>query len=82
MKFLSILAPLALVSAAVALPAWNDWNGNCVTQAEADDIVNKFASILAHSNVNAANATAQALIADGFFEKSDSINLLAGFPVC
>ena len=90
MKFLSILAPLALASTAVALPNWRDWNGagpvcpesTCLTQADAEDIANKFASVLNHPDVNAANATAQALIADGFFEKSDSINMLAGHPVC
>jgi len=83
MKFLSLLAPLALVSTAFAAPSpggWNDWN-NALSQGDATDIVNKFITILSHSNVAAANATAQALIGDGFFEKSDSINILAGFPL-
>jgi hypothetical protein len=52
-----------------------------LTQADADDIVAKFISILDHPDVAAANATAQALIGPNFFEKSDSINMLAGHPV-
>jgi hypothetical protein len=90
MKLFSILAPLALASTVAAAPGWGDWHGgkpscptdNCLTQADADDIVSKFMSVLDHPDVSAANATAQALIADGFFEKSDSINMLAGHPVC
>lgn len=94
MKFLSILATLALASTAVALPKlganWRDWHGadpkcpesNCLTQIDADAIVSKFISILDHRDVATANATAQGLIADGFFEESDSINMLAGHPVC
>ncbi|KAK5467069.1 hypothetical protein LTS15_000039 [Exophiala xenobiotica] len=89
MKLFSILAPLALASTVAAAPGWGDWHGgkpscptdNCLTQADADDIVSKFMSVLDHPDVSAANATAQALIADGFFEKSDSINMLAGHPV-
>ncbi|KEF52448.1 uncharacterized protein A1O9_11689 [Exophiala aquamarina CBS 119918] len=81
MKFLSLLAHLTLVSTGFALPGgWNDWN-NALTQGDATDIVSKFITILSHSDVSVANATAQALIADNFFEKSDSINMLAGFPL-
>lgn len=81
MKFLSFVAPFALLSSALAVPGgWNDWN-NGLTQGDAADIVSKFTQILSHSDVKAANATAQALIGDGFFENSDSINVLAGFPV-
>jgi glycine cleavage system regulatory protein len=78
MKFFSLLAPLALVSSGLAFPVltWNSFS-----QGEAVDIVNKFTQILAHSNIAAANATAQALIANNFVEKSDSINILAGIPV-
>ena len=53
----------------------------CLTQTDADEIVAKFISLLEHPDVAAANATAQALIGDTFFEKSDSINMLAGHPV-
>ncbi|KIX03557.1 uncharacterized protein Z518_07110 [Rhinocladiella mackenziei CBS 650.93] len=89
MKFLSVLAPLALASTAAAMPRWRDWHGagpkcpesTCLTQVDAEDIVSKFASVLDHPDVAASNSTAQALIADGFFEKSDSINMLAGHPI-
>jgi hypothetical protein len=89
MKFSNILASVALASTATALPSWKDWHGarpswvgsGCLTQADADDIVAKFVSILDHPDVNASNATAQALIGPDFFEKSDSINMLAGHPV-
>ncbi|KAK5048678.1 hypothetical protein LTR84_005769 [Exophiala bonariae] len=81
MKFFSIAAPLALVSSVLAAPGgWNDWNTG-LTQGDALDIVSKFTQVLSHSDVKAANATAQALIGDGFFENSDSINILAGFPL-
>ena len=92
MKFSTVLASVAFASSALALPGnWNDWvkggplcppaNNQCLTQADADDIVAKFISLLDHPDVNAANATAQALIGPNFFEKSDSINMLAGHPV-
>ena len=93
MKFLSLcVAPLVLASTAAALPGnWHDWmnNNHCnnddnnsgLTQDEANDIIAKFTEILEHTDVDASNVTAQALLADGFFEKSDSINTLAGFPV-
>ena len=91
MKFSAIFAPLALASTVAAFPGWIDWHGkrpfcpqvqdSCLTQADADNIVAKFISILDHPDVTAANVTAQALIGPNFFEKSDSINMLAGHPV-
>lgn len=81
MKFFSLLAPLALVSTGLAFPGgWNNQNYG-LSQGDAVDIVSKFTQILSHSDVAAANATAQALIGEGFVEKSDSINILAGIPV-
>ncbi len=89
MQFLSILAPLALATTAVALPGWGDWHGHgpkcpestCLTQADAETVVDSFIAIIDHPDVAAANASAQKYLADSFFEKSDSINLLAGYPV-
>ncbi|KIX99590.1 uncharacterized protein Z520_04223 [Fonsecaea multimorphosa CBS 102226] len=89
MKFSSIVAPLLLASTVAAVPGWRDWHdagskcpqSTCLTQADADDIVAKFISILDHPDVAASNATAQALLGDNFFEKSDSINMLAGHPI-
>lgn len=53
----------------------------CLQQSDAEEIVNNFIAFLDHPDIPAANETAQALLAEGFFEKSDSINMLAGHPV-
>lgn len=92
MKFITAVASLALASAVSAAPSWADWApkscpevecpvDTCLQQSDAEDIVNKFISVLNHPDVEASNATAQALIGDDFFEESDSINMLAGHPV-
>ncbi|KAJ9601859.1 hypothetical protein H2200_013658 [Cladophialophora chaetospira] len=78
MKFSTLIAPFAFASVTVALPVMWPF---CLTQGDANDIVGKFITVLQHTNINAANATAQALIGPNFFEKSDSINMLAGKPV-
>lgn len=92
MKFFTTVASLALASAVTAAPSWADWThqdcpdvecpeDTCLQQSDAEDIVNKFIAVLNHPDVNAANATAQALLGDDFYEESDSINMLAGHPV-
>ncbi|KIV94232.1 hypothetical protein PV10_02019 [Exophiala mesophila] len=53
----------------------------CLQQSDAEDIVNNFIAFLDHPDIAAANVTAQALLAEGFYEKSDSINMLAGHPI-
>jgi hypothetical protein len=53
----------------------------CLQQADAEEAVAKFISIVDHPDVAKSNATAQAFLADTFFEESDSIDTLAGFPV-
>lgn len=53
----------------------------CLQQSDAEDIVNKFISVLNHPDVEVANAAAQELLGDDFFEDSDSINMLAGHQV-
>lgn len=80
MKFFGVLASLALATTTLAAPGWNDWN-SALTQKDAEDIVAKFSSVLTHADIPTANKTAQALIADGYTETSDSINILAGYPV-
>lgn len=86
MKFTLITSVLALVSAVVASPTWFDWNKwsnqKCISQDYADSIISKFISVLAHTNVATANATAQALFSDSYTEVSDSILSLEGLPVC
>lgn len=85
MKAFSFLGSLALLGAAVsgsALPKTRtaDWQ-NCLTQSEAESIVDQYTSILSHSDVTSANATAQALLDDNYTEISDSILSLEGQPV-
>ena len=80
MKFFGVLAPLVMATTALAAPGWGDRNG-ALSQRDAEDIVAKFSSILTHADIPTANKTAQALIAEGYTETSDSINILAGFPV-
>lgn len=92
MRFSFVAATLALASSALAGPlaardnSWGNWgNGNCasncLSQATAESIVNQYISILAHTDATAANATAQALLADDYQEISDSILSLEGQPV-
>ncbi|KIW37981.1 uncharacterized protein PV06_09958 [Exophiala oligosperma] len=85
MKAFSFLGSLALLGAAVsgsALPKTRtaDWQ-NCLTQSEAESIVDQYTSILSHSDVTSANATAQALLDDNYTEISDSILSLEGQPL-
>ncbi|KIX06761.1 uncharacterized protein Z518_04737 [Rhinocladiella mackenziei CBS 650.93] len=53
----------------------------CLEQSDAEDIIDEFISILEHSDIIEANATAQALLSDDFYEESDSINILSGEPL-
>lgn len=80
MKLLSTIIQLstAVYAAAAVLP-----RNNCggLSQAFAEDVVAKFITILNHPDPVAANATAQALLADGYTEISDSILSLEGQPV-
>lgn len=82
MKFSYILSAFALTSTAFAAPtvARRDWS-NCIAQSTAEDLVNGYISILAHTDVATANATAQKILADDYQEISDSILSLEGQPV-
>lgn len=82
MKFTTIAAAtLALATSAFAAPSsWGSWP-NCLAQSEAESIVNQYISVLAHSNVQTANATAQALLTNDYQEISDSILSLEGQAV-
>lgn len=90
MKFSLIAATFTLASAVTAAPtlgSWTDWlNGGsnkqkCLTQDAANAVIGKFISVLQHTNVAAANATAQALFSNDYTEVSDSILSLEGQPV-
>ncbi|KAI1630154.1 hypothetical protein EDD37DRAFT_83880 [Exophiala viscosa] len=84
MKFSSIIAPLALASSVTATAIrnrdWSDWQ-NCLSQTQAETIVNQYASILTHSDPTTANTTAQALLDVNYTEISDSILSLEGQPL-
>ncbi|EXJ77622.1 hypothetical protein A1O3_09850 [Capronia epimyces CBS 606.96] len=84
MKLFSILLPLALVMAdATSALSNRDGGGwkDCLSQGEAESIVNQYISILTHTNVTAANATAQAVLDNNYTEISDSILSLEGQPL-
>ena len=53
----------------------------CMNDWQAQQVVSGFMNILTNPNRQAANATAQTLIADNYEEISDSINSLAGYPL-
>ncbi|KAK3311957.1 hypothetical protein B0H66DRAFT_538905 [Apodospora peruviana] len=55
--------------------------GACLCDKQANFIVDKFKSILTNPDRTAAKTTAETLIAESYVEESDSINILAGYPL-
>lgn len=83
MKYSYIVSALGLASSVFAAPTEvrrSDWSA-CIPQADAESLVDKYISILTHSDITTANATAQAILADDYQEISDSILSLEGQPV-
>jgi len=80
MKLASVLLPFVLASTVTATPLPKR-TSTCLTDAKANYFVQGFKSILTNPDREAANATAQVLVATGYVETSDSINSLAGYPV-
>ncbi|KIW91302.1 uncharacterized protein Z519_08198 [Cladophialophora bantiana CBS 173.52] len=83
MNLFSILTPLSLLAGATALPTpkrSGDWQG-CLSQADAESIVGQYITILEHTDVAAANATAQSVLDPNYTETSDSILSLEGLPL-
>lgn len=84
MKLLTYLTSLVAVASAVAVPARRgaEWQ-NCLAQSEAQKLVDEYIAILSHtsSSIGDANATAQAILDNGYQEISDSILSLEGQPV-
>ncbi|KAK4935517.1 hypothetical protein LTR10_023428 [Elasticomyces elasticus] len=74
MKFSAVLACAGLLTGSAQ--AWT-----CLSQADANNIAAQSTIFLQHLNVTEANATAQALFADGIVEYGDSINSLRGAPL-
>ena len=97
MKLSLLLSVLVAATSAVALPhrpgGWRGYGGypinatnpncapSCLTQNDANIIISHFISVLEHTNVTAANATGQRLLADDYVEYSDSIQILQDLPV-
>lgn len=87
MQFPLVALSLILASTAAAVPSLIKFrrdtplNSTCISQSDAESIVAKFTTVMEHTDVNAANQTAQDLLSDDFFETSDSINTLAGDAV-
>ena len=88
MKFLSLLAT------ATAVTAWsipNPWSpipgypmGNtvCLSDAQANFLVQTFSTMLSNPDRSKTQSMANVLLDNSYTESSDSINQLAGFPVC
>lgn len=68
-------------SVAVRVPGYPYGNPQCLSDAQAAYLVKTFKSIMMNPNRTLAVATGQTLILDSYVETSDSINVLAGYPV-
>ncbi|EXJ71515.1 uncharacterized protein A1O5_05323 [Cladophialophora psammophila CBS 110553] len=83
MKLLSTLTPLSLLAGVMALSTpkrSGDWQ-DCLSQDDAELIVGQYITILEHTDVAAANATAQSLLDPNYTETRDSILSLEGLPL-
>lgn len=72
---------------ALAQPAWGPWgNGHgapdCLNDAKVKTILDGYTYLLESPQGADFNTTAESLLSDSFFVSSDSINTLAGYPVC
>lgn len=95
MQFKSLLLAATAATSVLALPTFDLLGGlggnrvpgypyglpQCMSDAQAAFIVKTFKSILMNPNRAAAVTTGSSLIADNYVETSDSINVLAGYPV-
>ena len=95
MRLSSLIAMAASAAGVLASPVFNSstnpfspipgypfGNGFCLTDKQANFLVSTFAGALENTNRQATNATMQVLLANNWVEQSDSINTLAGYPVC
>lgn len=83
MKLSRATIALSLASSAVAFPGHRRGYSGCLTQDTANTLVAEYAAIQAHASTSLGdtNATAAAIIATGYTEKSESLNSLIGLPV-
>ena len=73
---------LSLPNAFSSIPGYPLGSGLCLSDSQANFIANAFKTILTNPDRQAAAKLAGSFIADGYVEESDSINFLAGYPVC
>lgn len=84
----SILLTLSLVlPSALALPGWGPWGhsghkGPCLNDAAVNTLLTGYTYLLEFPTGADFNTTANAILSDKFFVSSDSIDTLAGIPVC
>ena len=80
MKFSLSVALASLASFAFAAPPAY---GNCLSQAEAETLVARYAAVVAQvpSDIGGPIKTARAITANGYTETSDSANIQLGIPV-
>lgn len=92
MKFFTAITALAAAGAASAaaisergwgspIPGYPWGNGICLTDQQANFLVQQYMGLLTNPNRQQVNQTAQYLVTNNYFESSDSINILAGFPL-
>ena len=83
MKFSLYASALALASTAIAAPAIEERGLKCVTLSQAKTIVARFGGVITQqgSDLGDANTTAQAILAGGYTEYSDSVLSLEQAPV-
>ena len=85
MQLKALLLPVLAVGALASpqRPGW--WHprptSTCLTDAAATSLAEAFSSMLTNPDRSAANATGQAIIAEGYSETSDSILALEHEPV-
>lgn len=79
MKFSGFLAPLTLASTALA--QWKQQDNSCLTDAEAQYLIDQAIIVLKHVDIANARAVAYSIFAPDIVEYGDSINSLRGAPV-
>ena len=82
MQLKTLLLPVFAAGVLASPPWWHPRpTSTCLTDAAATSLAQAFSSMLTNVDRSAANATGQAIIADGYNETSDSILALEHQPV-
>ncbi len=81
MKAFTVLS--ALVGLLPIVSAWSKWDGgNCLSDADAQYIVDQSIIVITHPDLDAARAAGLALYVPDVVVNGDSINVLNDVPVC